>query len=162
VVLLLLVIRHYFDSPVLYIAIGLVSSAYVYVLASDVREAVKKGEYLRYVLFFLPLIAAVNLSLAIPLINSELYIYSFAAPAAIIVAVFASSFLFSRGFVYAKVMLSGNGTAAVEKDFDLASLTRSGRFIVSSEGKVQTGKEVKVAVKTTLSGRKPYKIIYDD
>lgn len=159
-ILVLLLLRQLMDSYIFSAAIAVISLYYLYALAVETRKEVGKKEFPLYFSFFFTLLFAVDLSLFLSDFSGSYSVYAFAAPVSIILAVFIVSFLFRRKFCHAKVVMSEKGSAVIEKDFDLLSMTTAGKFVVESEKALQKGKEAKVAVKTTFFGRKPYKVIF--
>ena len=159
--LLLLLLKPFFPVFSLNLVVLLISLYYFYVLIAEVRQETKKEDYLYYFVFFFLLLAAVDISVILPFFFGELSAYSFFVPITILLALFLVSFVLKRKFTYGKVSSSGKGDVVIEKDFDLLSLTTAGKFVVNADRPVKQG-TVKVAVKTTFSGRKPYKILYDN
>ena len=159
-ILALLLLRQIADSYLISAAIAIFSLYYLYILVVETRKEVEKREFPFYFAFFFMLLFAVDLSFFLSGFSGVYSVYAFAAPVSIILAVFIVSFLFRRKYCTAKVAMSEKGSAVIEKDFDLLSMTTAGKFVVESEKAILKGKEAKVAVKTTFFGRKPYKIIF--
>jgi len=159
-ILILLLLSQLTNSYFFPAAIAIISLYYIYALVAEARKEVEKNEFPLYFIFFFSLLFAVDLSFFLSGFSGIYSLYAFAAPVSIILAVFIFFFLFRRKFCPAKIVMSEKGSAVIEKDFDLLSMTTAGRFVVESEKALQKGKEAKVAVKTTFFGRKPYKVIF--
>ena len=159
--LLLLLLKPFFPVFSLNLIVTFFSLYYLYVLITEIKAEVRKEEYLHYFVFFFLLLAVVDLAAVLPFFLGELSAYAFFVPLIILLSLFAVSFILRRKFTYCMVSATGKGDVVIEKDFDLLSLTTAGKFVVKADKPIKKG-TVKAAVKTTFSGRKPYKILYDN
>jgi len=157
VILFFLLAQNFFSPLILSAFVLIISSYYFYILFFELKKEIKEEEFNYYLVFFSLILVSIDLAYFLPFLTGS-YFYSFFIPIVIIFLLFSLGFAFRRKYCFGKVKISSEKETVIEKDFDLLSFTTAGKYIVESEKSISKGKEVKVMVKTTLFGRKPYKI----